>query len=87
MRRRAAWAVACVFVAFSIVGVLKPAYAAVGCRVAYTVPSQWAGGFQASITLTNHPHPHNPTPHPNTNPNPTAPHHKPDRGRLNKKMN
>ena len=53
MRRRAAWALACIFVAFSIVGVLKPAYAAVGCRVAYTVPSQWQGGFQAAITVTN----------------------------------
>ncbi|WP_433373035.1 cellulose-binding domain-containing protein [Actinoplanes sp. CA-142083] len=53
MRRRAAWALACIFVAFSIVGVLKPAYAAVGCRVAYTVPNQWQGGFQASVTVTN----------------------------------
>ncbi|HEX5203536.1 MAG TPA: cellulose-binding domain-containing protein [Actinoplanes sp.] len=53
MRRRAAWALACVFVAFSIVGVLKPAYAAVGCRVAYALPSQWPGGFQAAITVTN----------------------------------
>ncbi|MFF5296696.1 cellulose-binding domain-containing protein [Paractinoplanes globisporus] len=53
MRRRAAWALACVLVAFSVVGVLKPAYAAVGCRVAYTVPSQWPGGFQAAITITN----------------------------------
>jgi hypothetical protein len=53
MRRRAAWALACIFVAFSIVGVLKPAYAAAGCRVTYAVSSQWPGGFQASATITN----------------------------------
>jgi hypothetical protein len=53
MRRRAAWALACIFVAFSIVGVLKPAYAAAGCRVAYALSSQWPGGFQASATITN----------------------------------
>ena len=53
MRRRAAWVLACLLTAFAVVGALKPAYAAVGCKVAYTVPSQWPGGFQASITVTN----------------------------------
>src|SRR4051812_6935808 len=53
MRRRAAWVLACLLTAFAVVGALKPAYAAVGCKVAYTVPSQWPGGFQAAITVTN----------------------------------
>ncbi|MFI5837415.1 cellulase family glycosylhydrolase [Micromonospora sp. NPDC051300] len=29
------------------------AQAAAGCRVAYTVPSQWPGGFTASVEVTN----------------------------------
>ncbi|WP_089156191.1 cellulase family glycosylhydrolase [Micromonospora sp. NBS 11-29] len=29
------------------------AQAAAGCRVAYAVPSQWPGGFTASVTVTN----------------------------------
>src|SRR5690348_11090814 len=53
MRRRAAWVLACLLTAFAVVGALKPAYAAVGCKVAYTLPSQWPGGFQASVTVTN----------------------------------
>jgi hypothetical protein len=53
MKRRAAWAMACLLVAFSVVGVLRPAYAAAGCRVDYTVPSQWPGGFQGSVTVVN----------------------------------
>jgi cellulose binding protein with CBM2 domain len=53
MRRRVVWALACLVAAFAVVGALKPAYAAAGCRVDYTVPSSWAGGFQGSVTLTN----------------------------------
>jgi len=36
-------------------GVLSatPAYAATGCSVAYTVPSQWNTGFTANIVITN----------------------------------
>lgn len=30
-----------------------PASAATGCRVAYTVSSQWPGGFGANVTITN----------------------------------
>ena len=30
-----------------------PASAAAGCRVAYTVSSQWPGGFGANVTVTN----------------------------------
>nr|ACR33038.1 endoglucanase [Actinoplanes garbadinensis] len=30
-----------------------PASAAAGCRVAYTVSSQWPGGFGANVTITN----------------------------------
>ncbi len=29
------------------------AYAAAGCRVGYTVPSQWPGGFTANVEVTN----------------------------------
>src|SRR5688500_3064954 len=35
------------------VGVATVAHAAVACRVAYTVTSQWQGGFQAALTVTN----------------------------------
>ena len=30
-----------------------PASAAVGCRVAYSIASQWPGGFGANVTITN----------------------------------
>ena len=33
--------------------VAATAQAAAGCRVAYTVPSQWPGGFTGSVTITN----------------------------------
>jgi hypothetical protein len=35
------------------VAVWHPAFAAAGCRVQYTVTSQWPGGFQADLTITN----------------------------------
>ena len=53
MKRRIAWSVACLMAAFSVVAVLRPAYAAVGCRVTYVVTSQWSGGFGASVTVAN----------------------------------
>src|SRR5688500_16959568 len=31
----------------------QSAYAAVGCRVDYTVTNQWGGGFGANVTITN----------------------------------
>ncbi|XVU28588.1 cellulose binding domain-containing protein [Actinoplanes sp. CA-054009] len=33
--------------------VALPASAAAGCRVAYTIGSQWPGGFGANVTITN----------------------------------
>jgi hypothetical protein len=53
MKRRAAWLGACLLAAFSVVAVFNPAYAAAGCRADYAVASQWQGGFQASVTITN----------------------------------
>jgi cellulose 1,4-beta-cellobiosidase len=47
---------ACVLVAAAAAGVTAagpPAFAAVGCRVQYTVDSQWPGGFGATVELTN----------------------------------
>ena len=35
------------------VAVATNAHAAVGCRVAYSAPSQWAGGFTANVAVTN----------------------------------
>jgi hypothetical protein len=35
------------------VAVAGPASAAAGCRVAYSVTSQWSGGFGASVAITN----------------------------------
>lgn len=53
MKRRTTWAGVVLLVMSSIVAVFTPAYAAAGCRVTYTVPNQWAGGFGASVTVTN----------------------------------
>src|SRR3954451_19107397 len=53
MKRRAAWLFACLLAAFSVVALLKPAYAAAGCRVDYAVTNQWSGGFGASVTVVN----------------------------------
>jgi endoglucanase len=32
---------------------VTPAAAAPGCRVDYTVPSQWSGGFTGNVAVTN----------------------------------
>ncbi|MBL7259495.1 cellulose-binding domain-containing protein [Paractinoplanes lichenicola] len=53
MKRRIAWSVACLMAVFCVVAVLRPAYAAVGCRVTYAVTNQWSGGFGASVTVAN----------------------------------
>jgi endoglucanase len=53
MKRRVAWVVAASVAAFSTVAAIQPAFAATGCRVDYAVGSQWAGGFQASVTVAN----------------------------------
>ena len=46
------WALLVVAVGTSAVAVL-PASAAGGCQVAYTVSSQWPGGFGADVAVTN----------------------------------
>jgi lysophospholipase L1-like esterase len=54
-RRRAAALTAAALLAAAVVGVAQagPADAAAGCRVGYTVSSQWQGGFGASVAVTN----------------------------------
>ncbi|WP_033443884.1 cellulose binding domain-containing protein, partial [Saccharothrix sp. NRRL B-16314] len=42
--------------ALSVAGVVAStatANAAAGCRVAYSISSQWQGGFGANVTVTN----------------------------------
>ena len=53
MTRRLTWACAVLMATFSVLAVLRPAYAAAGCRVAYAVTNQWSGGFGTSVTVTN----------------------------------
>jgi aryl-phospho-beta-D-glucosidase BglC (GH1 family) len=53
-RGGAALAAALVAVAGTIgLAVVTPAAAAPGCKVDYTVPSQWSGGFTANVAVTN----------------------------------
>ncbi|RAS67065.1 aryl-phospho-beta-D-glucosidase BglC (GH1 family) [Lentzea atacamensis] len=53
-RRGVALATAFVSVAATVgLAVVTPAVAAPGCRVDYTVPSQWSGGFTANVAVTN----------------------------------
>src|SRR5690349_6242335 len=40
-------------VAASGLAVATAQAAAAGCRVAYTVPSQWGGGFTGNVSITN----------------------------------
>jgi hypothetical protein len=42
-----------VLVSVGAIGTLAAQAAAAGCRVAYSVPSQWAGGFTANVAVTN----------------------------------
>ncbi|MEV6029504.1 cellulose-binding domain-containing protein [Nonomuraea sp. NPDC052116] len=37
----------------AVSGVVTSAHAATGCRVTYSVASQWTGGFTANVSLTN----------------------------------
>jgi hypothetical protein len=53
MKRRVAWLGAVLLATFSLVAMLKPAYAAAGCRVTYAVTNQWTGGFGAAVTVVN----------------------------------
>ncbi|MEU7856301.1 cellulose-binding domain-containing protein [Nonomuraea sp. NPDC049141] len=46
-------AVVSVAAAAAVSGVLTTAHAATGCRVTYSVASQWTGGFTANVSLTN----------------------------------
>ncbi|WP_246278463.1 cellulase family glycosylhydrolase [Phytohabitans rumicis] len=39
--------------AAGLVAITPPALAATGCTVAYTVQSQWPGGFQSNVSITN----------------------------------
>ncbi|PZF82053.1 cellulose-binding domain-containing protein, partial [Micromonospora endophytica] len=55
-RRKALVALAAGATTLAAAGVVLttgPAQAAIGCRVSYTVASQWAGGFSANVSLTN----------------------------------
>lgn len=56
-RRRTLSAVLCAVVAGAVaaggLAVTTAQAAAVGCRVAYSVPSQWGGGFTANVSITN----------------------------------
>jgi hypothetical protein len=49
------WLIGAVALAVGVVGVVSAtsAQAATGCRVAYTVTSQWQGRFGASVGITN----------------------------------
>ncbi|MDI5943483.1 cellulose-binding protein, partial [Micromonospora sp. DH15] len=55
-RRRALWvatvAAATLTATAGVVVTAGTAQAAVGCRVAYSVASQWGGGFSANVNLT-----------------------------------
>ncbi len=53
LRRIAIAAVALLLGAGAAVAAATQANAATGCSVAYTVPSQWPGGFTGSIVITN----------------------------------
>jgi rhamnogalacturonan endolyase len=44
---------AAALVPLGLAAVSTPASAAAGCRVVYTVTSQWQGGFGASVAVTN----------------------------------
>jgi hypothetical protein len=52
-RLLAAAAVVVVAAATGVATTVTSAAAATGCRVTYTVGSQWQGGFSANVTLTN----------------------------------
>ena len=55
-RRTALWMSAVAATALTAAGVVitaNAAQAAAGCRIDYTVSTQWSGGFTASVNLTN----------------------------------
>src|SRR3954452_18562864 len=53
MWRKIAWPTAGILLAALVSPAIPAAQAATGCRVDYTVQSQWAGGFQAAVTVQN----------------------------------
>jgi hypothetical protein len=53
MNRRAVLAMAAVVALVPLGLVLKPAFAAQGCRAQYAITNQWDGGFQGSVSVTN----------------------------------
>ena len=53
MKRRTAGLVAGILAAVSLVPIMPSAEAAAGCQVDYATQSQWAGGFQAALTVKN----------------------------------
>lgn len=54
MKHRATWLAAGIIAAGSTLVAGTPAAAATtGCRVTYTLTNQWAGGFQADVSITN----------------------------------
>src|SRR5258708_5604479 len=55
LNHRRSWAVGAVALAVAGAGlaVVNSAQAATGCQVAYTVASQWQGGFGANVSITN----------------------------------
>jgi len=52
-RATAVLAAATALIGAGALAAAAPAQAAAGCRVAYTVTSQWPGGFGASVAVTN----------------------------------
>src|SRR4051794_6574307 len=53
MWRKIAWPTAGILLAALVSAAIPAAQAATGCRVDYTVQSQWIGGFQAAVTVQN----------------------------------
>ena len=53
MKRHPAVAIAGLVALVPAVALLRPAAAAASCAVDYSVTSQWQGGFQAAVTVTN----------------------------------
>ncbi len=53
LRKSAVALTAAALIPLGLAAAPAPAVAAAGCRVAYTVTSQWQGGFGASVAVTN----------------------------------
>ena len=53
LNRTRFWAIAAVLAAIVAALITPTAQAAPGCRVTYTVTSQWQSGYGASVSVTN----------------------------------